>query len=249
MVIGSKLYRCKLCADSLQWAREHLAEAPDGAVFLADELTEARGRQGRAWSIFHGQLTVTFILKPEHLSSIPKDELQIRLNQLNMAISLGICQPLAGYGVKLKWPNDFFLNGKKCGGMLVQGVWLEEVLHGIIVGFSLNVNNVFTSDDPLFGQATSIAQNHEEISIRDVYKAILASLDGYYALWRQAEWATLYQEWRKLQIFIGKKVSVHRHDGVVLEGTMQQVLPNGDMLMLVNGKLEVISCTTVGYWG
>jgi len=239
----------KQCSDSFAWARENLGEAPDGSIFLADELTKARGRQGRVWANYPGQLSVTFVVKPHHLSSIPKEDLQMRLNQLGMAISLGICQPLTAYGVKLKWPNDFFLNGKKCGGMLMQGVWLEGALQGMIVGFSLNVNNIFNPDDQLFGSATSIAQEYGQTNLRDLYKAMLISLDSYYALWRQAQWATLYQQWRSAQAFTGKKVTVHRHDGVVLEGTMQQVLPNGDMLMLAKGKLEVISFATVGYWG
>lgn len=249
MVIGSKLYRTKQCADSMQWARENIETAPDGAVFLADELTQARGRQGRTWSIYPGQLSVTIVLKPPLLVTLHKDELQIRLNQLNMAISLGICGPLADYGVKLKWPNDFFINDKKCGGMLMQGMWSEGALQGIIVGFSLNVNNVFAPDDELAALATSIAQERGEISIRDLYKAILVSLDGYYTLWNQTAWATLYQHWRALQTFMGKKVTVHRHDGSILEGVMQQVLPNGDMLMLAGGKLEVLSFATVGAWG
>lgn len=237
------------CPDSFHWARQHLSQAPDGAVFLADQLTQARGRQGRVWANYPGQLSVTLILKPKDISGIPKEELQIRLSQLSMAISLGICNPLAVYGVKLKWPNDFFLNGKKLGGMLMQGVWTEGILEGIIVGFSLNINNIFSPEDDLFAIATSIAQEHGQISLRDLYKAILASLDEYYVLWSQGQWAALYQQWRGLQIFIGKKVVVHHHDGRVLEGTMQQVLPNGDMLMLSGGKLEVVSFATVGYWG
>ena len=249
MVIGSKLYRMGQCADSLRWAREYLTEAPDGSVFLADQLTQARGRQGRVWANYPGQLSVTIVLKPKNISSIPKEELQIRLNQLSMAISLGICKPLVGYGVKLKWPNDFFLNGKKLGGMLMQGVWTEGNLEGIIVGFSLNINNTFSIDNDLFALATSIAHEHGQISLRDLYKAILASLDDYYASWNQGQWATIYQQWRGLQAFIGKKVLVHHHDGCIRGGIMQQVLPNGDMLMLSSGKLEVISFTTVGYWG
>jgi len=40
-----------------------------------------------------------------------------------MAIALGILEPLKKYGATLKWPNDFIINHKKVGGMLMQLVW------------------------------------------------------------------------------------------------------------------------------
>ena len=125
MVIGSKLYRTKVCADSMLWAKEHLADAPDGAVFLADELSKARGRSGRIWVCAPGQLAVTILLKPANFKTISHDNLGVRLNQLNMALSLGILAPLKEYGLGLKWPNDFIseANNKKVGGMLMSVIW------------------------------------------------------------------------------------------------------------------------------
>jgi hypothetical protein len=43
-------------------------------------------------------------------------------------------------------------------------------------------------------------------------------------------------------------IKVHRQDGTELEGIMQQVLPSGDMLMLVKSKLEVVPFHSVGSW-
>lgn len=248
MIIGSKLYRCKESADSFQWVRDNLTQAPNGSIFIADKLTKARGRQGREWINYSGQLTVTILFKPRLFESIHPDDLSTRLNQLSMAISIGICRPLQAYGVHLKWPNDFFLNGKKCGGMLAQAVWNDQIIQGIIAGFSININNTFSSDDPLYPIATSIAQGYGQINMRQLYLSIVQELDSCYSLWNDAKWKELFNHWKGLQGFIGKLVTVHQHDGTVREGIMQQVLPSGDMLLLVGGKLEVFPFHQVGNW-
>ena len=71
---------------------------------------------------------------------------------LNMAISLGIydvLQPLAGPSLRIKWPNDVYIDDQKIGGIL-----LENTLHGYgiawsVVGVGLNFNQTG------FGYATA----------------------------------------------------------------------------------------------
>src|SRR5580700_4599408 len=109
MTIGSALYRTKTCTNSMTWAKNNIASAPDGSVFLADQLEVAQGRQGRTWGIRPGQLLITIVLKPEILALLSPEDLPIRLNQLNMALALGILDPIKEYGTKLKWPNDFVI--------------------------------------------------------------------------------------------------------------------------------------------
>jgi biotin-(acetyl-CoA carboxylase) ligase len=89
------------CADTMDWAKQNLATAPDGAVFLADKLTSAGGRFGRVWKVYEGQLNVTFILKPKVLRNFSAEDLSIRINQLNMAVSLGIYEAIKEFDIEL----------------------------------------------------------------------------------------------------------------------------------------------------
>ena len=68
-MIGCKIYKKKMCANSLDWARENIKTAPHGAVFLSDNHEVARGRDGRLWKQYHGQLLVTVLLKPVFVSA------------------------------------------------------------------------------------------------------------------------------------------------------------------------------------
>lgn len=241
-MIGSKLFRTKSCADSMFWAGQHLQDAPDGSVFIADTLEKAKGRHGRTWICMPGQLIVTILLKPKNFNQTSIDDLPIRLNQLNMAISLGIYNVLNNYDVGIKWPNDFMLNNKKIGGLLFNVIWNNNSPVGIIYGFAININNVFDSSHELFDIATSLKQEHvKDFDMRDIYKKLLESMDKFYQMWQSGNFDQIYKLWRNAQINLGKQIKVHITNDKVLSGKMQQVMPNGDLILQEdNGKQQII---------
>jgi len=242
-VIGHKVYRTKTTDDSFTWAQEYVYEAPDGSIFLADQLTKARGRQGRTWEIYEGQLTVTMLLKPENISTFSPEDLPVRLNQLTMALSLGIVSPLVPLGAWIKWPNDIMLGNKKMGGLLSRLIWHGQKPIAILVGFSLNINNIFEQNSPLFPIATSLYQEtSKSFEIRPLYFDILKSLNHWYSLWHEEKFIEIYKTWKQLQGYLGKEISIHQKDGVVLTGIAQQVLPNGDLMLSdKNKKMQHVS--------
>ena len=243
MIIGSKLYRMATCHDSMEWAKEHLATAPDGSVFLADKLTRAKGRGKRVWTFYEGQLAITLLLKPRVLSGFSSEDLPIRINQLNMAISLGIYDLLKEYGVGIKWPNDFIFQHKKVAGILFHLVWENGLPVGLICGFAINVNNLFEESDELFEIATSLNKiTGHKIEMRPFYKNLLLAIDTYYKKWLSGNFDEIYKLWRNAQIYMGKPISINQKDGLVCSGRMMQVLPNGDMLLIDNlGKQKIVS--------
>ncbi|KKQ33373.1 MAG: Biotin/acetyl-CoA-carboxylase ligase [candidate division TM6 bacterium GW2011_GWF2_37_49] len=246
-MIGSKLYRTKSCVDSIAWASQHLSDAPDGSVFLADRLESAHGRNGRIWLWQPGQLAVTIILKPKTFNLSSAEDLPIRLNQLNMAISLGIQTVLAEYGVGLRWPNDFVLNNKKVGGLLFKVVWENNFPAGIILGFGININNEFKPTDELFDIATSLKQEiGKDLDMRAIYKNLLHSMNEFYKKWQAGAFDEIYKSWRKAQLNLGKKLKINLTSSKTISGTMLQVMPNGDIILIDEaGKQQIIPFYTV----
>jgi biotin-(acetyl-CoA carboxylase) ligase len=57
--IGTVVYKKELFESSMDWARKEISNVEDGTLFIADKYHVARGRQGRDWKIFPGQLTLT----------------------------------------------------------------------------------------------------------------------------------------------------------------------------------------------
>lgn len=243
MTIGSKIYRTESTSDSMAWAKEHMNEAPDGSIFLADSFTHARGRQGRTWQVSPGQLMVTILLKPAQIALFSAEDFAIRLNQLTMAISLGILEPLKQFGVQLKWPNDFVALHKKVGGILVHVIWSGEKPLGIIVGFAINVNNEFSPDNELFDIATSLKTvSGATQELRPLYKNMLNSLNSWYSCWQEGNFMSIYKTWKEQQAYLGTTLEIHQKDGSLIKGTAQQVMPNGDLLLIDhNRKQQIIS--------
>ncbi len=231
-IFGSQLYRADVIANSMKWARDHIKTAPDGALFIANRLEEAQGRQGRSWTQKDGQLCVTAVLKPKSINSILADDIAVRLNQLTIAMTLGILNPLLEYGVGIKWPNDFFYDGKKLGGILMHPIWQGEQLLGIVMGFALNVNTLFTQDDELFDLATSLQMiTGKSIQMRELYYSLLTSLDMRYIQWQEEKFQELYRDWRKSLVLIGKTMTIHDAEGNTFSARLQQVMPNGDAII------------------
>ena len=257
MIIGNKIFHKKRVYNSIEWAKSQISTAPDGAVFLADVHEYTRGRQDRIWVRYPGQLLVTVLLKPKILNQIAQQDLELRLNQLNMAVCLGILEPLKSYGIVLKWPNDFVfacdpkpppptkplqrpdrrrIISKKVGGMIFDLVWQADSLLGIIIGFALNVNSIISESDKIYKIATSIKTIlNKEIDEKELLKNLLASLDKFYQKWLNFEFDQIYDLWKKEQFYLGKNIKVHKKDETLVQGIFQDVLPNGDLILEEQG--------------
>ena len=92
------------------------AQAGRGGVSVADEQTAGRGRGGHGWHSAYGDgLYVSALVTP----ALP----------MTMALWLSLATGLAaqaaiaevtGLEVDIRWPNDLLLDGRKCGGILVE---------------------------------------------------------------------------------------------------------------------------------
>lgn len=233
--IGSVFFYTQKSANTMAWAKEHLATAPDGAVFIAHELTHARGRQGRTWHWAPGQLALTIILKPTQ--QIHENDLA----KLSMALACGIYEPLKQYGTTLKWPNDFMIDQKKVGGMLLELVWHNNQLSGIILGFALNVNNTFEPTHEVTQRATSLCTHADQsLDMPALQAALITSLNFWYAAWHAHAYDHIFAIWVDAQSYLGKKITVHKKDGSIMAGMAQYVLPNGTLLLNVDQQTSIL---------
>src|SRR5208337_1489344 len=108
----------------------------EGAVILAEEQTEGRGRAGRKWHSEVGSgIYVTLLLRPR-LSPV-----QAPLLTILAGISLhSVILAQTGLHTEVKWPNDILMDGKKLGGILTEMHAEPSQVRFVIVGIGLNVN-------------------------------------------------------------------------------------------------------------
>lgn len=244
MIIGSKIYHKKKCYNSIKWAEEELASAQDGAVFLADVHEYCRGRMGSPWKFAEGQLAVTFVLKPDIWSKV--SNMSFSINQLNMAISLGVLMVLKKYGIVFKWSNDFMYKNKKVGGILGKVIWKGYFPKGIIFAFAINVNNETPKLDQPYYSATTLSEiAGTKIDEKLLIKELFESIDSYYEMWLNSEYDKILNHWKDNQDYLGQKIKMHREDGTLASGIFEDVLSNGDLVLKTKKGQEVLPFFTV----
>lgn len=175
---------------------------PVGSIVIADHQTAGRGRMERRWEAPPGTaLLVSFVLPPRRL----------------LSLALGVAAAQAcGPDVRLKWPNDLLLDGRKLGGILV------EVTPGKAV-CGIGINLTWAPEG-----AAALGAPREELFSR---------LQDQVDEWSDAPDAAVIGAWRGLSETLGRRVRI---DGA--EGLAEDIGVNGELI--VDGKTYVAGSVT-----
>jgi len=99
----------------------------------------------------------------------------------------------------------------------------------------------FSPEDPLYKTATSLtAVTSTPHDIRALYKTILTDLNHWYSQWRNEAFLAIYKAWKNEQAYLGKPLEIHQKDGELVSGVAQQILPNGDLVLINDAKKQKI---------
>jgi len=133
-----------------------LAAARDGdpgrAWFVTAHQTAGRGRRGRRWQTPAGNLAASVLLVVDlepaaaaglgFVAGLALDE-ALRRTAPSLAVHIALDGAegggMAGGRLRLKWPNDLLLDGKKLAGILLEGERLASGRFAIVSGIGVNV--------------------------------------------------------------------------------------------------------------
>lgn len=141
--IGKVYHRFEVLPSTNDFSAELLSKSkpPEGTVVRADSQSAGRGQFGSRWESEAGKnLLLSIIFYPRFLE--PSE--QFRLNEaVALAVRSTVAESLwiTDFDLKVKWPNDVFLNGKKVAGILIQNSLSGSEISSCIVGIGLNVND------------------------------------------------------------------------------------------------------------
>ena len=180
-----------------------LNQLKKGDLCLAEYQTAGRGRRGRQWlSPFAGQLIFSF-----YWTIDPKKA----LDGLSLVIGLAIAEAL---NVKVKWPNDILLSGRKLGGILVEIINHKNGLLNLVVGIGINVK---------LPQSTEISQPYAQLTEQDPdidrEKILIKVIQRIYSRLAQFEEKGIdeefMQQWINHNEFFGDEVNVFTEQGAI----------------------------------
>jgi len=120
---------------TLDVAHQLAAEGtPAGTLVIANEQTAGRGRGGKSWQSQPGAgIWLTLVERPADTSG---------LGVLSLRVGLAAAEGLdrfASEPIRLKWPNDLYVDRGKLAGILVEARWREQAVEWVSIGLGVNV--------------------------------------------------------------------------------------------------------------
>ena len=209
--------------------------AAEGTVVIAETQTHGRGRKGRQWFSPAGTgIYASLIIRPKiSPGQAPRITL---MTAVAIAEALLALLPL---NVRIKWPNDILVNGRKLAGILTEISTDMDVVDYIIVGLGLNVNTTFESSPAeVKTVATSILTETGNAFPRiNLIRACLRCFEECYARFKNDDFEPIMQRWKELSDIIGQKIRVGMIDRTLI-GDVVDVDDDG-VLILKDGNERI----------
>lgn len=207
------------------WAREG---APHGALVVANSQSAGRGRFVRSFFSPPGGLYLSLFVKGQGL-------LPGQLTTLAAVSVVEAVGALSGQVLHIKWVNDLLLDCKKAGGILSEGMLIDNQLAGAVIGIGLNTHHEPFSEE-LQANSAHIS-GFEEITTRAQLAAAIVNkiLSGLKLM--PAHMAV----YRERCVTLGQQVSFE-HGGVARTGQAMDVDDEGALLVVTReGPLRLLS--------
>jgi len=151
-------------------------DAEEGAVAVAEEQTEGRGRLGRKWEAPAGTSVLVSVLLVPAVDAARLPELSLVAGN---AVTAAIVE-VTGLEPTIKFPNDVLIGGRKVAGILA-----ESSDGRVVLGIGVNANQ--TSEqlpDEAQTEPTSLrVEVGEPVNRAQLLAAILLQLERAYDAW------------------------------------------------------------------
>ncbi|MFJ9564485.1 biotin--[acetyl-CoA-carboxylase] ligase [Streptomyces fuscichromogenes] len=163
-------------------ARAAAGGADEGAVLVAEEQTEGRGRLDRQWTAPpRSGLFFSVLLKPAEVPVARWGWLPLLTG---VAVATGLARA-AGVDTALKWPNDVLVTvggeERKAGGILAERAGEDAVVVGVGINVTLRAAELPVPQAGSLALAGAVSTDRETL-----LRAVLRSLEDWYGRWRAA---------------------------------------------------------------
>ena len=244
LFIGKVLLNLDRIGSTNQYALDLLAQKPiEGTIINTDNQYAGRGQMAKSWESAPGKnLTISILLYPTFL--LAKD--QFLLSQI---VAISIAETLQAFipnGVKIKWPNDLYINDKKITGILIQNALKGANIQSSIIGIGLNVNQeVFQSDAP--NPTSLFLEVGREVSRQKVLIKLCQKLEQWYLQLKSGKIASIQKAYLDL---LYRKEETHifrRQDKSAFQGRILGITDTGQLKVQTTNGIEIFNLKEIQY--
>jgi BirA family biotin operon repressor/biotin-[acetyl-CoA-carboxylase] ligase len=220
-------------------ARQIIAEMDEesqklgATLILADRQEKGQGRGDRSWESPEGGLYMSWLrsgIRAETIAQLP----MLAAAAAHTAISkIGVTD------VRIRWPNDILVGGRKLAGILVFA--RHGVTTWVAVGLGLNIETVPVLDESAGLPATSVVELLGDGDVQtwrhEIATTFIDQLDQL-----MEEPVPAIERWRTLLIQQpGDTVNVRLASGAEVSGTLLELTEEGFLKIKEDGKERVVT--------
>lgn len=207
----------------------------NGTVILAQNQVNGKGQRGNTWLVEPNK-NLTF--------SIVLTDIKIPANK-QFLISMWVAYALSSfleenYSVKntIKWSNDIIVNRQKIAGVLIENTIKGNQINTSIIGVGFNVNQ---ENFPMEIKATSLKREiKKELELKTVFDGLMHSFNQFYLLLAKNDEQALFDVYYSKLYGYKSKIALQDKDDF-FEGIINQVLPDGRLVVDKNGEEKIYS--------
>lgn len=212
-----------------------VAGAPDRTFVWAREQTAGRGRRGAGWTSPPGNLYVSAILRP----AVPP----ARAMQLSFVVAVAMAEAIeraCGLSLRLKWPNDLLLDGRKTAGILLESSGAGGALEWLVAGTGVNL----ASHPEALATATNLAAAGVRLAPETLLPVCAGALAAWTDRWIQEGFAPVRDAWLAHASGLGGPIVVRLPDSE-LTGTFADLDDSGALVLDAPGGRRTVTAGEV----
>lgn len=191
--------------------------AVHGTLFVADRQSAGKGRRGRSWDSPKGtEIFMSLLLRPQFVPD--------KAPMLTILMAIAAAEAVrdkTDLEVKIKWPNDLVIGGKKICGILTEMSAEIDYIDYVVVGVGVNVNRKEFPEE-LREKATSLLlEGKVSIKRSELIAEIMQRFETLYeAFEKEQSLRFVQQRYNEQSVNCGRRVTVlepkRNWDGIAL---------------------------------
>ncbi len=246
LFVGKVLLAFEALDSTNGYALELLAKSKpiEGTVISTFRQTEGRGQIGSKWeSEPDKNLSLSIILYPTFLA--PREQFA-----LNISIALAVRTFVAKYTekmVKVKWPNDIYIESRKIAGILIQNSITMQAVQFSVIGVGVNINQTqFSKNVP---NATSLAaETGQGFALHELLEPLCQEVEQHYLHLKNTQYRIHLQENYLSYLYQYQQVATfQRADGSIFSGIITGISDSGKLLIQNKGVVEIFDLKEVRF--
>lgn len=246
------------------YAKQNIDLLEDKTIISTDIQTNGYGRFERKWvDLGRENIYMTFALKPS-------DKMSDIYANLTQYLSVCLCKQLeemtshsypftlhpSPFTLKIKWPNDVLINGKKVSGILGETVVKSGKLKGIILSIGVNLNASENDLKKIDRPTTSVnLELGQPVNKQEFMQKLVENFFVNYDEFLEKGFVLIKKDYEKRSVFKekGKGGKVKENIKITIfnstkEGFFNGFDDNGNLILLMfGGKTEKISMGEIVY--